>query len=273
VVVPNITGISSFGPELVSEGEFINVIPPLTARFQIVTEKIIAREETSPAWLGSDEVGLHTLAFPLFLDGTFGTDETQRTEQKFTDIQDVAFDSGTQRDITRIVFKHDQPILGMVMSVRGDEIDSRRAYREEITRSTDFFIDLLKEQAKTIGPVLAALGGLSQLTKLGTIGAIVAGIAAVVTVGIDIIYAIWAPADPIIRDAFGLSITDLAMLTSANAPAPDPTTFTTENSIVVNVNKGIPPVKLPLEYHETREYVSDDQDSRYELTYRFNRIA
>lgn len=128
VVVPNITGISVFGPELVSNAEFINVIPPPTARFQIVTERIIARKETSPDWLGSDEVGLHTLAFPLFLDGTFGTDESQRTEQKFKDIQDVDFDSGTARDITRIVFKHDQPILGMVMSVRGDEIEIGRAH-------------------------------------------------------------------------------------------------------------------------------------------------
>jgi hypothetical protein len=42
---------------------------------------------------------------------------------------------------------------------------------------------------------------------------------------------------------------------------------------VVNVNKTVPPVKLPLEYHETREYVSDAQDSRYEITYRFSHVA
>ncbi len=224
VVVPNITGISAFGSEIISNSEFINVIPPPTARFQIVTETIRARKETSPEWLGSDEVGLHTLAFPLFLDGTFGTDEAHRTEQKFKDIQDVDFDSGTQRDITRAVFKHDQPILGMVMSVRGDEIDSQRAYDQEINSSMDFFIDLVKEQAKTIGSALLALGGISALTKLGLIGAIIAGIAAVLTVGIDIIIALWAPADPIIRDSIGLSVTDLVTLTSANAPAPDPTT-------------------------------------------------
>jgi hypothetical protein len=273
VVVPNITGISAFGSELISNSEFINVIPPATARFQIVTETIYARKETSPDWLGSDEVGLHTLAFPLFADGTFGTDEAQRTEQKFKDIQDVDFDTGTQRDITRAVFKHDQPILGLVMSVRGDEIDSQRAYDHEITSSTDFFIDLVKEQAQTIGSALLALGGISALTKLGMIGAIVAGIAALITVGIDIIIALWAPADPIIRDSIGLSINDLATLTSANAPAPDPTTYTTEDGITVNVNKTIPPQKLPTQYTETREYVSDDQDSRYEITYRFNRVA
>jgi hypothetical protein len=41
--------------------------------------------------------------------------------------------------------------------------------------------------------------------------------------------------------------------------------------VLVRVRPGA--VKLPLEYHETREYVSDDQDSRYEITYRYNRLA
>ena len=41
----------------------------------------------------------------------------------------------------------------------------------------------------------------------------------------------------------------------------------------VNVNKTVVPTKLPGEYHETREYVSDDEDSHYEVTYRFNQLA
>lgn len=41
---------------------------------------------------------------------------------------------------------------------------------------------------------------------------------------------------------------------------------------MVNVNKTIPPLKLPLECHETREHVCDDQDSRDEFTYRFSRV-
>jgi hypothetical protein len=270
VVVPNITGISRFGPKLLSNSEFINVLPPLNARFQIVTETIIARKETSPEWLGSDEVGLHTVAYPLDLN--FQPIEPQQ-EEKFRDIQDVDFDSGTRRDITRVVFKHDQPILAVVMSVLGYEIDSQRAYEQQITSSTDFFIDVVKKEAQFIGAALTALGGAAALGKLGTVGAIAAAIAAVVTIGIDIIIALWAPADLIIQDSLGLSVNDLATLTSANAPAPDPRTFKTEDGIVVNVNKTIPPVKLPLEYHETREYVSDAQDSRYEITYRYNRVA
>ncbi len=273
VVVPNITGIDALGTEIASNSEFISVIVPSTARFQVVSERIYARKETSPAWLGSDEVGLHTLAFPLFQDGSFGTAAPQLVEQKFTDIQNIDFDTGTARDITRVIFKHDQPILGLVLSVRGDEIDSQDAYDHEVTSSMQFFIDLIKDQSKTIGAAITALGGISALTKLGTIGLIIAGIAALVTVGIDIIVALWAPADPIIRDAIGLSIVDLSDLTSANAPAPAPSTHNSEDNIVVNVNKNIPARKLPFEYHETREYISSDQDSYYELSYRYNRLS
>jgi len=101
----------------------------------------------------------------------------------------------------------------------------------------------------------------------------VIGIAVAVTLAIDLIVALWAPADLIIQDALGLSIADLAALTSVNAPIPAASSYTTEDDIVVNINKTIPPLKLPLEYHETREYVSDDQDSRYELTCRYNRVS
>lgn len=271
VFVPNITGIPAFGEFLNSDGEFIQVAPPPTARFQMVTEKIIARRETSPAGIGSDEVGLQAMAFALHADGTFGDPQ----EEKFKDIRDVDFDSGTARDITRIVFKHDQPILGMALSIAGFEIDSERAFNELITSRMDFFVQLVKEQAKFIGAAITALGGLSALTKLGTIGLWIAGIAAAVGLAVDVIVALWAPADPIIRDSFGFSAIDLDRLTSASFPAPPSSTFETEGDggISVNVNKTIPPEKVPLQYRETREYVSSTEDSRYEITYRYNRVA
>jgi hypothetical protein len=271
VFVPNITGIPAFGDFLNSDGEFIQVVPPPTARFQMVTERIIARRETSPARFGSDEVGLQAIAFALFADGAFG----DLQEEKFKDIRDVDFDSGTSRDITRNVFRHDQPIVGMALSIAGFEIDSDRAFNELITSRMDFFVQLIKEQAKFIGAAVTALGGLAALTKLGSIGALVAGIAAGVTLAVDVIVAMWAPADPIIRDSFGFSAIDLDRLTSASFPAPPPTSFETEGDggISVNVNKTIPPEKLPLQYRETREYVSSTEDSRYEITYRYNRVA
>ena len=271
VMVPNVTGIPAFGNFLNSDGEFIEVVWPPTARFQIVTEKITARRETSPASLGSDEVGLQAIAFPLFADGTFGDPQ----QEKFKDIRDVDFNSGTSRDITRLVFTHDQPLLGMALSVAGFEIDSERAFNQLITSRMDFFVDLVKQQAKFIGAGIGAAGGLAALTKLGPVGIWIAGIAAAVTLAVDVIVALWAPADPIIRDAFGFSGVDLDRLTSASFPAPPPFTIVSEGDggIVVNVNKTIPPEKLPLQYRETREYVSRTEDSHYEIAYRFNRVV
>ena len=66
------------------------------------------------------------------------------------------------------------PILGMAMSVRGDEIDSQGAYDDEVRSSADFFYDLIKKEAEILGSALVLLGGISALTKLGVVGAIVA---------------------------------------------------------------------------------------------------
>jgi hypothetical protein len=271
VFVPNTTGIPAFGQTLNSDGEFLQIVLPPTARFQMVTEKLHARKETSPAAFGSDEVGLQTLAFALFADGTFG--EVQ--EEKFKDIRDVDFDSGTSRDITRLVFGHEQPILGMALTIVGFEIDSERAFNELITSRMDFFVQLIKEQAKFIAAAVTALGGIAKLTALGPVAGWIAGIAAAIGLAIDIVVALWAPADPIIRDAFGLSAIDLDRLTSANFPAPSPTSFETEGDgdISLNVNKAVPPEKLLLQYRETREYVSRTEESQYEITYRYNRTA
>jgi hypothetical protein len=280
VVVPNITGISAFGTELVSNSEFLNLIPSATARFEIVTEWINAREETSPSWWGSDEVGLHTLAaafdtnfekvsLPDLLDPN---KQAFAQEQPFKDIQSVEFDSGTRLDITRKVFAPDTPILGMLLVVLGDEIDSQGAYDKEVTSTLDYFIDLVKAELPFIsggtGGALEALIKAFSWTKV-----ILLAVALALVAAIDLLVAWWAPADPIIRDSIALSINDLAILTSSNTPAPDPATFNSENGIVVNVNKTIPPVKKLLEYHETREYVCADQDSRYEITYRFSHVV
>lgn len=272
VVVPNITGISAFGAELVSNAEFINVIPPATARFQIVTETIKAIRETSPESFGSDEVGLHTMAMAFDLNFKPVGDVQIQT---FKDIQGVDFDSGTSRDITRKVFEHDQPILGMLLVIRGDEIDSQGAYDKDITSSTDIFLDLLKDQVELIvGGGISGTFGAIKAFGVKT-GLILAGIAAAILLATDGIIALWAPADPIIRDSFGLSVTDLATLTSASVPAPDQSSHTSEDGITVEVNAKVPPVKLPTEYHETREYLSlvDVPPAIYQITYRYNRVA
>ena len=37
--------------------------------------------------------------------------------------------------------------------------------------------------------------------------------------------------------------------------------------------KVTPLEKIPQQYRERREYISDDEDSRYQITFRYNRLA
>ncbi len=286
VVVPNTTGIPGYGTELTSNTEFLNVVPSPTDRFEIVTEWINARQETSPAWWGSDEVGLHTMSTAWAVSPQDGTvelidlpslkpgDSSRDIGQdvRFTDLENVDFDSGTHRDITRPVFKPDQFWLGMTMVVLGDEIDSSYAYHHEVTSYWDSFIRTVKLELPYISAALGGAGG-DLLRNFSWTKVIVEAIALLILVGIDLLIAWWAPADPIIRDTIALSVNDFATLTSANAPAPAPTTYSAPQGIEVDINKTIPPVKGPLEYHETRQYRCADQDSAYEIKYRFARTA
>ena len=264
VQVPNITGIPAFGERLGSNTEPLEVIPPATARFAIAAELLDCRNETSPASFGSDEVGLRFLAMPLLADLSVGA--LQTTSLRFGDV-----DSGDSRRIDRVIFQSQQPILGVALSVLGHEVDGEDAYENMVTSVSDIFVDLVKEQASFVKDALAAAGiGAKDLAKLGTTGAIVVGIAIAITLAVDLIIALWAPADLIIEDPTGYALLDLAERTGADFPAPTTTPFRTEGGIDVKV---APVEKIPLQYRERREYASSEEDSRYAIVYRFNRTA
>ena len=259
VVVPNITGIAAFGDELVSNSEVINLLPPANARFNVVAEQIHAREETSPTWFGSDEVGLHTISTSLRLDGTLSA--LHKLETQFQG----DFDTGDTSYITRNVFEQQEPLKALVVVVTGFEIDSQHAYDQLITRVSAAFWDAINAELPYITAASAAL-----VTKFGWWGLLAAAIGITLVALVDLFYALWAPADPIIFDSIGLSINDLVELTSANYPLPVTRSFDTQEGIQVNV---FPLEKIPSQYRERREYVSDEQESRYEIVYRVNRVA
>ena len=109
------------------------------------------------------------------------------------------------------------------------------------------------------------IGGPILLTAL-PITMLVAAIGIAITLAVDIFIALWAPADLIIEDTIGWSACDLAMLTGANFPAPPVERSTSPGGIEV---KAEPVSKGAAEYVERREYRSDDEDSRYSITFRY----
>ena len=135
----------------------------------------------------------------------------------------------------------------------------------------DFFIELLKEQWEFLKDN-EGLGGalLALIKKFGVKGAIAIAIAAVIVIAVDAIIARWAPADPIMQEALGFSVVDLAELTSVNFPSPGFTTHDVTDDIRVQLN---PQEKLPNQYREFRTYISSEEESQYELVLRYNRTA
>jgi hypothetical protein len=108
------------------------------------------------------------------------------------------------------------------------------------------------------------------LASFGLAGLIAGAIAAAVVVAIDVFVALWAPADPIIEDMIGPSTQDMVELTSMNFALPAASEHVTPQGIKVKVT---PLGKLPGQYRERREYISDDEDSRYEIVFRYTRLA
>ncbi len=270
VVMPNVSAFPNLGPTLSSNQEFVAVVPPPGARFTIASEELVAREETSPASFGSDEVRVRVRAYPVTISGTA---LVLGTEQAFDSPEFGDLDSGERRAMAAVLFSNQDPIDGVVMTVMGHEIDSERAYREQINSFTDAFLDYMKIALAAVvaGAAAGALAvGIKDLLALALAHPILLGIAAAVLIGVALILAAWAPADPIIADTIGLTRLDLAALTNANLPLPSPSSAPSTENITININ---PLEKLPNQYRERREYVSSAEDSRYEIVYRYNRVG
>ena len=264
VVVPNITGIPALGTRLTSNSEIVEVTPPVTARFQITATDLHCRGETSPAFFGSDEVGLRFLAMPLNAD--LSTGPLTEVSHRFGDV-----DSGDDRSINRLLFDQKAPMVAVALLVMGHEVDGEDAYQNMVTSVSDIFVDLVKEQAKFIAGALSAAGiGAAALKGLGGYAIIAVAIAVAVTLAIDLIIAAWAPADLIVEDPTGYSLLDLVERTSPAFPLPSAVSFKSVGGIQVD---STPLEKLPLQYRERREYDSTAEESSYQITYRFNRTA
>jgi hypothetical protein len=270
VAEPNLTGFPIFGDTIVSNPQFIRVVPPPTSRFRIASETLTAREETSPAFFGSDEVRVRVRAYPIVATLT---DLTLGDEQAFDSPEFGDVDSGDVRQMQAVLFNQQGPMDGMVMTIMGHEIDSEKAYRDQINSFTDAFLHYLKIALAGIAAAITAGAfavGVKDLLKFALSHPIILAIAAAVVLVVILILAAWAPADLIIEDALGFTLSDLDALTSTELPLPEIAEYVSQQGIKVKV---VPLEKLPTQYRERREYRSDEEDSRYEIVLRYNRVA
>jgi len=224
--------------------------------------------KTSPASFGSDEVGIKILAVPLFPDLTGGDVQEPNGGEpiRFGDV-----DSGETRGMDHLLFSHQQPIAGAALSIMGFEVDGEEAFERQIESFIEASVEILKDQLEFLLDHLKEVGSvIEKLAESGLTGLIAGAIAVAVVLAIDVFVALWAPADLIIEDAIGPTTLDLVQLTSVNFPLPLPSEHITPQGIKVKVT---PLDKITQQYRERREYISDDEESRYEITLRYTRVA
>lgn len=268
VVMPNASGIPELGDPIVSNPQFIRVCAPATARFRISSETLKAQEETSPASFGSDEVRVRVRSYPIIANLTelkIG-DEQAFDSPEFEDV-----DSGDVRQMQATLFNQLGPMDGMVMTIMGHEIDSEKAYREQINTFTDAFLDYLKIAVVAIvAGIKASDISLKTLLKFALKHPVLVAIAVAVVLVVILILAAWAPADPIIVDQIGYTACELDGLTNADLPMPPIVEYKTQDGIKVKV---VPLEKIPTQYKERREYRSGPEESHYQIVLRYNRVA
>jgi hypothetical protein len=158
----------------------------------------------------------------------------------------------------------------MAMTVIGFEVDSERAFRKQLDDFQDAFVDYLSRAWDKLKEQLTAGAG-AAIKALGFVkGAIAIAIAAVFGIAIVAVIARWAPADLIMEDALGFSAIELTELTNVGVPTGGITKHRSSQDLEVVVT---PQDKIALTYREIREYVADEEDSRYMVFLRYNRTA
>ena len=239
--------------------EFIRVLSPNTTTYQVASEELKAVDETSPSYLGSDEVGIKILSTAITLDGEIGV--ISSNDFKFNDV-----DSGETREMNRVLFQQNN-IASVVITIIGYEIDNDELYEKEVEFWTDAYIEVLKSNWSLISGEFGA-AGFGGALALGASAGLATFIGGLITLGINLAVAIIGRADLIIEDTIALSALDLDALTNANFPAPEPTSYTSPGGINVTGEA----LTKNIQYTEKRKYVSDDEDSEYHITLRYNRV-
>jgi len=262
VIVPNDTSIGLPGGEYESQGfQYIRVVPPATAKFQISATKLKCEHETSPACAGSDEVGIKFIVIPVSFSAGPG-EKIPLEESKFSDL-----DSGEEREMNRALFSGCSDAVSMALI--GFEIDNEEAYKEQVEGFGEAFELYITSAWSKFAASLSTVG--SAIAVAAGLGAYWAtAIASLVTLAIGIIFAIWAPADLVIEDPMGLTSLQLDQMTNANFPPPPDGNYRTADGIDVRTRVV---AKMANQCLEERVYRSSSENSRYCMTLQYTRLS
>jgi len=251
---------------------YLRVLEPFSGHFQVHTKSLTCNEETG--WdipYTSDEVAIDVGVFPVLASQR--SPSIAHATGRFPDM-----DSGETRDMTLTLLDvaNNSNLLGIVVLIKGYEVDSEEAFKEMNDDLWELYKQYLKEELDLLQDLLERLSSLfenEEIAEFIKAHPIVAGIAAGVALATPLFIALWAPADIIIDDAIALAPEELLEMTAYNFPPPHIPPYsgplTTASGIEVEVTDI---QKEPGLFRETRQYKSDNEGSRYSIVMEYVRV-
>lgn len=280
VIVPNDTNYApKSGPaptEFISNDVWLDVLPSPNQPYRVWTDEAFCIEETDG--LGSDEPWFQAYSVQFVPSGTGLV--TMLPQQQTTILRTDDVDSGESITFSAPDFFHGKFAIGDVfaLSVYGLEVDSDDAAEQQIKDFGDayglYWKNFFTQFAATsdVGLVTSLIGkGVATGASLAIGAAVLGGIGL-----IGVLYALWAPADPIGYDV--MIFDSLSLFDLTNPTAPLPAAFSKAfDELSLEVNPQNPrkpqPGATQALYSEDHIYRSDDEDSTYKLVYRVERIV
>jgi hypothetical protein len=177
----------------------------------------------------------------------------------------------------------------IVVGLVGVEVDSESAAEKNIESWDAAFLEYLKEVSKAVGLIgTSGVAWKDIIGKLGVTNSIyLAIIIAVIILVIGIIWADWAPADPVLVDFIALNSSDLYNMTNAREPvggfySPKRLSSALEVTILPEAKRFETRDSVDAEYREKRRYTMWERDfltaareyhveSEYEMLFHYKR--
>ncbi|MFD3306693.1 hypothetical protein [Streptomyces sp. NPDC058694] len=277
IIVPNDTKytIAAGEPppaEFASNEVLFDLEPSPSQRYQITSDQLFCHEETDGP--GADEPWFR--AFTAVMNPFDAENKVvfpKLNQVEITSMDDV--DSGETHSFGPVTLF--DGTLGrdyLAIAVLGLEVDSEDAARQQIDDFWDAYSHYLDNFFVQLGGSISG-GVLADVVKAGvlTTKAYVAGGALVAILAAGLLYAAWAPADPLAYDGMTFSSRQLYELTDETVQRlPQP-----ESQRIDIITTSSEPVEKKLtagnrsDYTEKRRYRNPDEDSTYYLTYHIKR--
>ena len=265
-------------PELYSNAAYVEMMPDPTQSYSWAIDDAFCHEETSGP--GSDEPWVTVTPFVFDKSAPMIFPSPQMA------IEAEEIDGGATIPLKLTPFPlYTGPLAKSVpeyipfivtCGITGLEVDSEDAAKNQIRTLGEAYVEYLKVV------FLAGAGGASLLEKgftalvaaVGKTWAIAAaGGAIVIVLAAGLLWAAWAPADPIIADLIMMDPLLGHRLTTAGVVPPAVTPYEIDGiKTEVYIQPPTPLSSTTIRFRVEHQYVCEDEDSRYGLTYRLERI-